>query len=1005
MKRCLLICLCLLALPFAAAAQIFTQGSDPGNLRWWRIDTPNYRIIYPEGTDSLARIYAMDLERLREATGRSIGMVPGESRWKKRTPVILHTHSDFSNGSMFCAPYRMDLFTRPEPYGGDPTPWEFSLTAHEPRHLAQLQAGYRSLWKPLNYAFGELVPAAVWSLYAGQPLSEGDAVAFETAVVGGSRARTAQFLNYFRVAFDEGDWRDWYRWRYGSYRDFAPDYYKVGYMTVAGMRYFYDDPLFMKAYYDRTTARPWTVGAMQKAVRRVTGKSFKASFREISEGFHAIWQEQAAARGPFMPMERISDSGSFHTDFIHSLVAGDSLFVRREGKVHAPEILLIENGKQTRICSFAESTSSLFWDPVKQRIYWSETVSDPRWTLAQTSRIRYMSVQDFKKKDLTRTGRLYNPEPSPDGSFLSVVEYPFEGGAAVLLISTEDGSVLKRYPVPDGQQPTESAWDDNKLYVSSISDGGYGLYRIHEDGTWEMCLPPAAALMQNLGNGEGFIEFVSDRDGADELYRYETGTGRLSRVTSARYGSTDFSEKDGYLYFSSQTRDGMALFRTPLDSLREVPVRYKEVRPTPIEDTLAAQEKNLAGGGAIAGPRNPSLLSAPRHYRKALNLLHFHSWAPVWFNIDNIMEASFDIDYKTASLGLTGLFQNQLGTADGYVGYSAHKDPYNPESWRHSFHGKMTYTGLYPVFEFSFDVNDRNTLRYGIRRDVPGEERVLTGRVGNQMQAGVSLLAYVPLVFNKGGILQGIIPQVRWTGSNDCYNSGETLFSVSRAFSNLPGRRRFVGIEPGASFFSHTIRASVRGYRMLPTPEACVYPRLGIGAETGVVFRPGLGDVFSPTGYGYVYGYLPGLSREQGLKLTAILERSLSDNGRINHTIASIAPRGFETAAGLQLSKHAPVQVKFTADYAIPFSFGDISAFAPVLYIKNFLLIPHVDYAFSAAGNLYAAGTDLTAELGGLAWIPFDTSVGITVDYKGGSLFDATGENHVSAALLFNIDF
>ena len=134
MKRCLLICLCLLALPFAAAAQIFTQGSDPGNLRWWRIDTPNYRIIYPEGTDSLARIYAMDLERLREATGRSIGMVPGESRWKKRTPVILHTHSDFSNGSMFCAPYRMDLFTRPDPYGGDPTPWELSLTAHEPRH-------------------------------------------------------------------------------------------------------------------------------------------------------------------------------------------------------------------------------------------------------------------------------------------------------------------------------------------------------------------------------------------------------------------------------------------------------------------------------------------------------------------------------------------------------------------------------------------------------------------------------------------------------------------------------------------------------------------------------------------------------------------------------------------------------------------------------------------------------------------------------------------------------
>ena len=1005
MKRMILTLAVLLALPLSAAAQLFTQGSDPGGLRWWRIDTPNYRIIYPERTDSLARVYAMDLERLREATGRSIGMVPGESGWISRTPVILHTHNGYSNASMFCAPYRMDIFTRPEPYGGDPAPWEFSLTAHEPRHLAQLQAGYRGIWKPLNYAFGQLIPSAVWALYAGQPLSEGDAVAFETAVIGGSRARTAQFLNYFRVAFDEGDWRDWYRWRYGSYRDFAPDYYKVGYMTVAGMRYFYGNTLFMKNYYDRTAARPWTIGAMQKSVRAVTGRSFRDSFRDISEHFHTLWQEQAAARAPFMPMEAVTEPGSFHTDYIHSLTAGDSLIVRREGKVNETELLLVRNGRETRIGPFAEETSSLFWDPVKRRIYWSETVRDPRWTLAHTSRIRYMSLPDFKQHDLTREGRLYNPEPSPDGSLLSVVEYPYEGGAAVLLVSTEDGSVRKRFHAPDGQQPTESAWDGNKLYVSSISDGGYGLYRIHDDGTWEMCLPPASAIMQNLGNGEGSIEFVSDRDGADELYRYETATGRLFRVTSARYGATDFSEKDGYLYFSSQTRGGMMLFRTPVDSLREVPVRYEEVRPCPVEDALAAQERALAGGGPVAGPRDPSVLSAPQRYRKFPNLIRFHSWAPVWFNIDNIMEASFDIDYKTASLGLTGLFQNDLGTAEGYLGYSAHKDPYKDGNWRHSFHGKLTYTGLYPVFEASFDINDRNTLRYGIRRDLPSEDRVLTGHVGDYTQASVSLLAYVPLVFNKGGILQGVIPQVRWTGSNDCYFTGETLFSISKPFADLPGRRRFVGGVPGNTFFSHTVRASVRGYRMLATPEAKIYPRFGIGAETGLVFRPGLGDVFAPTGYGYVYGYLPGFLPEQGLKLTAMLQGALSRDGRINHNIVSIAPRGFESAAGLLLSKQAPSQVRITADYAVPFTFGDISALAPVLYIKNFLLIPHLDYSFSAAGNLFTAGTDLTAELGGLAWIPFDTSVGVTLGYKGGSLFAATGEKRLHAALLFNVDF
>ena len=43
-----------------ASAQFFQAGSDPFS-RWSEMGTEHFRVIYPQGLDSLARAYAMDL--------------------------------------------------------------------------------------------------------------------------------------------------------------------------------------------------------------------------------------------------------------------------------------------------------------------------------------------------------------------------------------------------------------------------------------------------------------------------------------------------------------------------------------------------------------------------------------------------------------------------------------------------------------------------------------------------------------------------------------------------------------------------------------------------------------------------------------------------------------------------------------------------------------------------------------------------------------------------------
>ena len=64
-RKFLLTALALVALSISARGQFYTPGTDPGNLRWYSIESPYYRLIYPEGADSLARSYARLMEQVR----------------------------------------------------------------------------------------------------------------------------------------------------------------------------------------------------------------------------------------------------------------------------------------------------------------------------------------------------------------------------------------------------------------------------------------------------------------------------------------------------------------------------------------------------------------------------------------------------------------------------------------------------------------------------------------------------------------------------------------------------------------------------------------------------------------------------------------------------------------------------------------------------------------------------------------------------------------------------
>ena len=1019
--RTLLLAAALLAGPFASA-QFFQAGTDPF-ARWSEMGTEHYRIVYPEGMDSLARAYVLDLEKWQPLVGRSARMAPGSLHWG-RLPVVLHPWTPYSNGSVAWAPKQMNLYSHPEPYGSIPQAWMTQLSTHESRHVTQMQLVYRRPFRWLNYVVGEMWSGAVSAIYSPPAFLEGDAVVAETALTASGRGRDADFLNYYHVAFDNGDWRDWYKWVYGSFKKAGPDYYTVGYMTIAGMRYFYDRPAFTADYYDYVTRHHRAWAPFEKYVKTVSGKSFKQTFQGIMEGFHDIWTEEAEARGPFMEMERVTRKHAFATDYWNGAWIDGSYYALKRGKNLAERLVRIDtDGTEHDLGPFSTHTSTL--SPGEHRLYWSETVPGKRWTLDGESIIRYMDAKG-KRHDLTKKGRLYNPQPGPEG--LACIEYPVRGGSNLVLVDEADGKILRRIPAPEGIQLTEPAWVDGTIYCLGLDDRGYGIWRMDGDA-WTCVLEPSIQKMENLEGENHVLDFVSDRGGVKELYRYDPATGKAWQLTNSRYGGTDYFWHGDTLWFNSMTPEGTAVFKAKAPEPVEVDIR--QVHTYQVAEKLSEQERFLLSITEIPGqagndegrhgrPDWPSAtVSEPKPYRKALHLVKFHSWAPVYFNYDAVESLSGDFTFDTASPGLIGLFQNDLGTAWGTVGYSAYPDLDKSPEWRHSGHIQFTYTGLYPVIEAGFHLYDTGGGQYQFQR------RRYTDRVGYAIARDdvtgpywtASVKAYIPFRHNKGGLLRGWVPQVSWSISNNAFDNGTVNLAMADSFFE-GARASLVDITPGDNLLMQTLRASVRGYRMLPTAESQVYPRWGIGAETGASFRPGLTKIYTPIWYGYLYGYLPGFTRTQGLRLSATAQYQLPTGAPFGENSVTILPRGFTSAEARSVARKSHAQVRLTADYALPVYVGDLSWFSPVAYIRNFLLIPHADGTVFpvkrndriSLHNLLSAGADFTVELGNLTWVPYPFSIGVSASWLGGSYFktlaeaDKDGRKPYYVGLLFSVD-
>lgn len=985
MRRRILAALAAVLLPLCAQAQIqifSTTGNDPGSLRWSTFQTGDYQLIYPRGLDSLATVYGTLLQQYSVPLSASSGFQPNEL-FRQPMPVILHPYSGISNGLVAWAPRRMDLFTLPDVSGLTPVPWAKLLAIHEGRHVAQKQFLRTGFWKGFHYPFGELAEMII-GMIPNSSLLEGDAVVAETALTQAGRGRSGDFLSEMRMYFDIGDLRNWYQWRYGSIKKYTPDIYRLGYLTVAGYRYLYEDPYYTTKFLKVASTLGGAFSAMNSASKQSSGKKLPEAWAEMMYTYQNLWVQNDNHRAPFSGTKPQVALPRFYTVYAGA-VPGDGAVYAEKAGMDLPAVLVrvSPDGKEKTLAAFG-GEGKLAWSAPLRRVYWSEAIPDIRWTLKQDAQIRYYDEQTGRQGSLVRDGRYFSPAVAPDGLSVAAVEYPTDGSAAVVVLDARTGSLLRRWVAPDGFQPTEVVFQDAGLVFAAITDEGTGLYRVPKNGGRpETILAPQPVTVKDLSAVDGnTILLVSDRTGTSEAYTLSEGT--LTQLSITKYGLGCPFFVDGRLYASVLQPEGRILSR--VDCLPEA-VDFSDIYRDPVAETLSAQEKEMS-----TFLKNPAVeLTPAKPFRKLSDAFHFHSWAPVYVDLSRAEISFQDYLFQTVAFGATGFFTNRLGTVNGSVGLSFHKKASPADKMPGAgVHARVSYSGLYPVFDFALDLGDRDAalqVPYLVTKD---KTTFIRSSPYGKMYVGGEAAVSLPLDFSSGGWERKIEPSLVASVSNDklfgpflpvkLNYAAEGNYSEDASYKEKPNWT--------SETIAYRTSAILRGSVLRPAAHSQLMPSKGIGFEVGVT-----GADRNWAEYAKVYGYLPGLHPWHGLKVTAALRHYTGNRYSFWFTDpCPPAPRGLVKT--VSLLDAAPLAGKISLDYAMPILPMDF-AIGNIFYFRNLEVVPFADLTvlrpaegFDMGGNLlWSAGADIAVNIQRLILVSSNFSIGARVAYSGGSAF------------------
>jgi hypothetical protein len=918
MKKAL--CLLLLFLFFSAGHAQTVLENLPPSVSWYQVNTPNFRILYPEGFESEAQRIAGTMERLYRAEMRTLSGRP------MKTSIIMQSRAAQSNAFVSILPRRAEFFTMPAQnynFIGN-NEWLDMIATHELRHILQFAHANRGMSRVVYYLTGNYGLSFVSSLAVPQWFWEGDAVATETALTTTGRGKIPHFGLVFRTNLLEGRAFNYHKQYLGSYKHFIPDHYVLGYHFVSYLRWKTGNPLV----WDRITGNAWKWSLIpftfSNAIRKETGMPITKLYREMANDLSHMWASADTIKET--PARRVNPrKTSAYTDFLYpQLLRDGTVLAMKSGIADIDQIVQVspDGDRKLAVIGLLYETGSL--SAGGTRVVWNEYRFNPRWR-RNTSTVIVAYDKDTKRMwEVTGPrSRYVGAAISPDGTKVVTLQSDASFRHNLVLLDVDTGRELRVFDNPGNALYSMFRWSENGELIVSLkttSEGKSVVTLNPNTGEEKELLPPSN---RNIGYPlltDRYLLYNAPFNGIDNIEAYDLQTGVFRQLTQSRYGSynPELSSDGTQLYFNRQGRDGMDIVTMPFNPESGTLINPADSKLDPLSAALVAQELEfLADANEITHPEAyPS-----QRYSKLSGLVNPYTWGPY---IDNTL-AGVDVGFTS---------QDVLSTTRLSAGYR-----YDISERTGEVHADVSFQGWYPIINAG--------ITYGRREDkstlaLSSDDRRRVAFAWEE--TGVSGGISIPLLLTRSKYLTAltISNSVGLTMTKDFESTITTGTGTI-----IEGSDRYVPANDTLHFLYRDItdfgklvsnHFSVSYTHLLKQSRRDIYPRFGQALDFESFSTPFGGDYegWQWTASGTLF--FPGLLRHHSLYVAGGYQESLQSIELNTYAFRNrlFKPRGYSYPQNTQF-------FTVSGNYALPLWYPDI-ALGPFLNIQRVKLNLFFDY-------------------------------------------------------------
>lgn len=855
-------------LPILVRAQYFSIGEEQSRIHWKYMGNHQLMLIFPESMDSAAALWYRELDSAMTTNLIQLGSS------SHRLFVILHPNMVESNGMVAWAPSRMELYTTP-PQEFSPGQWISILAWHESRHFAQLSSLNRYDSQLIYFLFGEQGIAAVYGLYVPWWFTEGDAVRAETAWLPVGRGRQPSFSMDIVAIAAEGCKYSYDKAILGSYNDYIPNEYTLGYWMTSLGAIWYGDTLW-PAVLENIAKNPGDITPFNKLIKQANGKGKQFHYQNTMDSL-SNWVCAQNMLRPITIHDTLELNRRRKGYILNTAVASidSSLYVWSRSMNAEPILMRLSNNSAAQSVLRPGTVLDNDFGFGEKWIVWAETIPHARWALKQKTRLHYFNPETghhWRPVPIRRSELIFSPDLSDDDKYVVYISLD-ESSVPKIILADFKGFTIHEYPMSDSLFPTDPVFGPNDLQISFIGNSyhGNGVYVLDlKSGEIKNIIAVNTREIGDLQCFEHQLFFSYSLPGVNEIFSLDS-LGNLKQLTCSPYGSFNPIISNDKLFYSFYGLDGLQLASVSLDSLYEVVndpgfSLYFDIADTNAKLEYQCYERNLL---SVNETQTPAIEGG--RYRKISHLFRIHSWGPV---STNAMESEINP-------GLSIMSQNVLGTMTAIL-----SSRYRWSDRVVLTQAEVNYTGFFPRIRLQIETDA------GLKND--------SGLMSNHNSATFRIDQ--PLNLSRGVHQRMLRPSL-----------GVAMH-----------KQNYWNMHEKISYLSWD--AQIEAYDIWKTNPRNIFPKAGFWMSAGFESTSlNSSPIQGNTNWVDAIAFLPGLFRHDGIRLYWGIENTDTSYLYTNYHI--LYPRGYEMQNETRFST-------LRIDYRMPLLYPDVRI-GSLLYLKR----------------------------------------------------------------------